>query len=228
MRNPLAPLEKAIGYRFKKKRLLEIALIHRSYRHESPDTDEDNQRLEFLGDAALGLAAAIDLYAARPDAREGDLTQYRSMVTSTAALAEIASGIGIDAYLKLGKGARKPGAALQPKILADALEAVIGAAYMDRGMRAVERIYARLFAPRLRTDAVSPAEDNPKGALQERCQARCGRSPDYVLVAESGPSHDRVFSVEVKLGSDVMGSGSGASRKAAEVEAARAALRDLR
>lgn len=220
MANPYRPLEKTIGYRFRRKRRLALAFVHRSYRYETPEVEEDNQRLEYLGDAALGLVAAEHLFQERPDAQEGDLTQYRSLVTSTAALAEIAADVGAGAYLQLGKGERGGGGAERVSTLADTLEAVIGAAYVDGGLRAVRKIFNRLFVPRLDDEHVCLRAANPKGHLQEICQSRWTRSPRYETVRQTGPAHERVFHVEARLGDKVLGRGEGPNRRAAEAAAA--------
>ena len=227
MANPYRPLEKAIGYRFRRKRRLALAFVHRSYRYETAAVDTDNQRLEYLGDAALGLVAAEHLYHERPDSQEGDLTQYRSLVTSTAALADIAASVDVGAYLQLGKGERNGGGAERASTLADTLEAVIGAAYVDGGLKAVHKIFKRLFVPRLEGENVCLRAANPKGHLQEICQARWSRGPRYETLRQTGPAHARVFHVEARLGDEVLGRGEGLNRRAAETAAAEDAVARL-
>jgi ribonuclease-3 len=223
-RNPYKKLEHALGYRFRRRRLLEHAVTHPSFSHEQPDPPPDNQRLEFLGDAALGLVAASSLYRNRPDAPEGALTKMRSALSSTKALADIARDAELGAFLRLGRGEERSGGRVRPTILADALEAVIGAAYLDGGLKAVERIFAKLFEPRLAGIGLSPWHDNPKGELQEWAQRRGCGAPQYRLVREEGPAHQRLFTVSVSVGSDIIAEGIGSTKREAETQAALRAL----
>lgn len=221
---PYRKLEKAIGYRFWRRARLEQALTHPSYRHEVDPALSDNQRLEFLGDAALGLVCAAMLYKAYPGAPEGDLTKLRSLLTSTKALADVAARVGLGAYLKLGKGELMSGGRERPTILADALEAVIGAAYLDGGLRAVERIGRALFDPGIRDLRQAVSTDNPKGELQEWAQARNAGNPRYVVTREQGPPHQRIYTVDVRIGNTVAGTGRGPNKRDAETQAAVDAL----
>lgn len=227
MANPYKPLERHLGYRFRRRRHLELALTHPSYRHETPGVEADNQRLEFLGDAALNLVTAAWLYEHRPQDEEGRLTQMRSRVTSTEALGEIASDIGLGGYLRLGRGELIAGGARRAGTLADALEAVIGAAYVDGGLKAVRRIFERLVVPRIERLQLTYASDNAKGILQELCQRRWGVVPRYRKVAEIGPAHERIFTYEVLAGDRSLGIGEGPNRKMAEMRAAAAAIHRL-
>jgi ribonuclease-3 len=226
-KNPYRELEKSIGYSFRKRALLEMALIHRSYRFESKDVENDNQRLEFLGDAVLGLVVAAHLYRTHADGDEGRLTDLRSRVTSGKALAETARQIGLGAFVRIGKGEEQGGGRHRQSLLADALEAVIGAAYLDGGLRAAEKIVVKLFAPTLGEGEQEDWCDNPKGKLQELSQRRHGRGPEYRCVGEEGPAHQKQFSVEAVVNGDVMGRGTGSNRRAAEVEAAVHAVRAM-
>lgn len=227
MKNPWKELEDAIGYRFSRRSWLEAALTHPSFRHENDAVTTDNQRLEFLGDAVLGLAVAAHLYRTCPDLNEGEMTKMRSRLTSTRALAVIASGIGLGKHLRLGRGEVVSGGHLRDSILADALEAVIGAAHLDGGARAIQRIFRVLFIPALHDDVAATWHDNPKGHLQEWTQQQAQGNPQYGVVSQSGPSHAVVFVVEVRIGSIVAGRGEGTSKQAAEVAAAAAALQHL-
>ncbi len=227
-RNPYKKLEHALGYRFRKRRLLEQAITHPSFAHEQTDATPDNQRLEFLGDAALGLVAAALLYRNQPDAPEGMLTKMRSLLSSTKALADIARDAELGDHLRLGRGEDRGGGRIRPTILADALEAVIGAAFLDGGLRAVERIFHTLFEPRMTDIAGSPWHDNPKGELQEWSQRRGSGAPHYRLIREEGPPHQRTFTVSVAVGGDVLAEGSGATKREAETQAALNALIHLR
>jgi ribonuclease-3 len=225
-KNPYRDLEKKLGYAFKRRALLETAFIHRSYRYEAKNVDDDNQRLEFLGDAVMGFVVAAHIYRTRLLADEGELTDMRSRVTSGRALAVFARDIGLGAYIKLGRGEEQSGGRLRESVLADCLEAVIGAAFIDGGTRAVEKIYTTLFAPVLGTH-VEVHVENPKGALQEIVQRRLGHGPVYRSVREDGPAHDRQYTVEVVVGEAVMGVGTGRNRRVAEAAAALEAVEKL-
>jgi len=220
-------LEKAIGYRFSRPALLEMALIHRSYRFESAGTTVDNQRLEFLGDAVLGLLTAAYMYDKFADHDEGVLTTLRSQLTSGQALARVGTGIGLGKYLKMGKGEERTGGCNRPTTLADAIEAVVGAAYLDGGMRACQRIFNTLFVPHIRHLDDDLWAGNPKGKLQEVCQRRWKTGPQYHIVRKEGPAHAQVFAVDVRVNGDVLGSGSGTNKQEAEAQAAANALRSL-
>jgi ribonuclease-3 len=223
IRSPYRQLNKALGYRIKRSRL-EQALTHPSFSHEQNGGTPDNQRLEFLGDAALGLAAAEALYERHPDAPEGDLTRLRSLVTSTKGLARIASRIQLGVYLRLGRGELNSGGRERPSILADALEAVLGAAYLDGGMRAVRRIFRHLFLADLPTSGGHGWTENPKGRLQEWAQGQGAGNPRYVVVHEEGPPHQRQYTVEARLQDKVIGVGRGSNKRDAETAAAAKAL----
>jgi ribonuclease-3 len=222
MANPYKPLEKSIGYRFRRRRHLETALTHRSHRFERPDVGVDNQRMEFLGDAALSLVAAAYFYERFPDFEEGHLTRLRSSVSATESLAAIAREIGLGAYVRLGRGEQLSGGAERPTLLEDSLEAVIGAAYVDGGLKAVKKIFRRLFEPRV--SEVPRLHRNPKGDLQELCQRRWKHNPRYRVVREEGPAHQRRYVVEVRAGERLLATGEGASKREAESAAADAAL----
>ena len=224
---PYDAIEKGIGYRFRRAARLEAALVHRSYRFENPDVTEDNQRLEFLGDAVLGLAVAAYLYATHADLDEGALTARRSRVTSGKALSGIAMQLDLGQYLKMGKGEAQSGGRHRASNLTDALEAVIGAAYLDGGFRAVDRLVRRLFVPLLAEMDGDVWAENPKGKLQDYCQQRWRQSPSYRTVATDGPSHAVVFTAEVVVGSGARDRGQGRTKQAAETQAAQHMLRRL-
>jgi len=227
MKNPHSMLEKEIGYKFRKRSLLVAALTHPSFRYEDPDVDSDNQRLEFLGDAALGLVSAAHMYASFPDVREGDLTRMRSRVTSRDALAVVGARLKLCSYLRLGKGEMQTGGHERPSTLADAVEAILGAAYLDGGLKAVEKIFRKSFPPLLQTTLGQPWIDNPKGMLQEYCQQKWKSGPRYQLLIEEGPPHQKSFTVNVAVNGEVLATGSGASKRQAEVMAARGAMEKL-
>lgn len=191
-------LEVAIGYRFKKKALLELAVTHPSYRYENETVDDDNQRLEYLGDAVLSLISAEYLFKNNPEAREGDMSKLRSRLTQDRKLAQIGAGIGISEFLRLGVGERKNGGAERASNLADAVEAIIGAAWMDGGARAANKIFKTVFIPELGELQDAPVKKaNPKGALQELAQSQGHGIPEYETIETTGPEHDRLFTVKV-------------------------------
>lgn len=226
-KSPYGRLEKNIGYRFRNRDLLVNALVHRSFRFENRHTACDNQRLEFLGDAVLGMIAADRIYKAFRDGDEGTLTHMRSLITSGRALARIANGIGLGEDLMLGKGETQSGGRKRESNLADALEAVIGAAYLDGGMKAAEKIFGQLFLPELSGADESCWADNPKGRLQEISQRLWHANPHYRQVCEQGPSHARQFVVEVVINGSPRGTGRGPSKREAESEAAKNALKTM-
>lgn len=224
MRNPYRQLEKSLGYRFRRRQNLEHALTHRSYRYEREEIDRDNQRLEFLGDAVLGLVIADFLHDEYPDLQEGEMTRLRSQVSSSAALYDMAAGIDLGAFLLLGRGEEQSGGRSRKSNLADAFEAVLGAAYQDSGLKGVERIFRKLIRPVILDGLPGQEQDNPKGALQELVQSRWKTVPKYRVVSERGPSHDRRYTAKVYILEEEFGSGTGSTKRMAEMEAARNTL----
>ncbi len=190
-------LEQAIGYRFKKKATLELALTHPSFRYENAETDDDNQRLEYLGDAVLSLISAEHLFKNNPEAREGDMSKLRSRLTEDRKLAQIGIALGLGEFLQLGHGEEKNGGARRPSNLADAVEAIIGAAWIDGGARAANKIFRKVFVPELGELKAATAKSNPKGDLQEYTQSHGFGIPVYETIETAGPEHDRVFTIEV-------------------------------
>lgn len=219
-------LEQAIGYRFRKKALLELALTHPSFRYENHEADDDNQRLEYLGDAVLGLIAAEHLFRARPEAREGDMSKLRSRLTQDRTLAHIGARIGLSGFLRLGRGEEQNGGAERASNLADAVEAIIGAAWIDGGAKAANKIFKKIFLPELDGLQAVPAKSNPKGALQEYAQSEGFGIPAYETIETAGPEHDRTFTVEVTIRSQSW-SASASSKREAERLAAIQALHEL-
>lgn len=225
--NPYRPLEKLLGYSFRKKELLATALLHRSYRYESEGVRNDNQRLEFLGDAALGIVSGDYLYRAYPELEEGPLTLLRSRLTSGKALARIGSSINLGAAIKLGKGEQASGGHQRDSNITDALEAVLGAAYLDGDLKAVRKIFKTLFVPLIAIHPEDGWHDNPKGQLQVISQRRWKTNPAYRLVSRSGPPHASVFTVEAVISGKVSGTGKGTNKREAEQAAAQQALQNL-
>lgn len=218
-----ARLEKALGYRFSQPELLRQALTHRS--HSSPH----NERLEFLGDSVLNCVIATLLYQRFAALREGELSRLRASLVRQEALAEIAAGFGLGDDLRLGEGELKSGGFRRPSILADALEAVFGAIYLDGGFAAAQEAIERLY--RQRVEQIDPRAEgkDAKTALQEWLQGRRLPVPHYTLLSTHGEAHAQQFEVACSIPAvDLEVTGRGGSRRAAEQEAARAALDKLK
>ncbi|MBD3176599.1 MAG: ribonuclease III [Armatimonadia bacterium] len=216
--------QERIGYRFRDGSLLRRARIHSSYASdEGLSPTESNQRLEFLGDAVIDLVVSRVLYDAHPDWPEGRLTQARASFVSTQALAEAAAALDLGAVLLMARGEELTGGRQRRSCLADAMEALVGAIYLDGGLEPAEAfVRAHLLGGRERSEHI--AATDPKTALQEQAQAAGGPTPRYELLESYGPSHDPTFVVAVRLGSRVLAAGEGTSKKAAERAAAAAAL----
>ncbi len=219
-------IEQAIGYRFRKKALLELALTHPSFRYENAEANDDNQRLEYLGDAVLSLISAEYLFDHNPGAREGEMSKLRSRLTEDRKLAQIGASIGINDFLKLGRGEEKNGGATRPSNLADAVEAIIGAAWVDGGARAANKIFKKVFIPELGTLQGTSTQSNPKGDLQEYAQSHGFGVPAYKTIETAGPEHARTFTVEVVTCSQKW-QAAASSKREAERLAALQAITDL-
>jgi ribonuclease-3 len=226
-RHPHRALERKLGYAFRNRKLLETALVHPSFRFETPGAGGDNQRMEFLGDAVLGMVAAAHIYLKFKDRDEGILTALRSHITSGKALHRIARAIDLSSELRIGRGEEKSGGRQRASTLADALEAVVGAAYLDGGFRAAEKIFHKLFVPELESCGRDQWWENPKGKLQDLSQRRWNSEPRYRVVSESGPVHAKTYSVDVIIGGHPVGHGTGTKKREAESQAAADALRRL-
>jgi ribonuclease-3 len=226
MKSAYKKLEQAIGYRFKKKATLELALTHPSFRYEDKEAQDDNQRLEYLGDAVLSLMAAEYLFKTKPDSREGDMSKLRSRLTQDRKLAQIGASIGISEFLRLGRGEEKNGGAERASNLADAVEAIIGAAWVDGGARATNKIFKQVFLPELGEIEEAPVKSNPKGELQEYAQSHGHGIPQYETIETAGPEHDRLFTVEVKA-CDKAWTAKAGSKREGERQAALKALEEL-
>ena len=204
--------------RFRRPELLRQALTHSSWAHEHPGPDPlDNERLEFLGDAVIQLLAGEALYRADVAAGEGALTLRRAAMVSTGALAAAARRIDLGSFLQVGRGVERTGGRDLDRLLANSMEAVFGAIYLDRGLRATAAAFQRLAAS-------TNEGGNHKGHLQELTQAVGGGAPRYVVAEATGPSHQRTYTVEVLLGDERLGVGQGSTRRAAEQAAAADAL----
>ena len=221
---PWTPLERKLGHRFRDRELLERALTHRSYANEK-GLAKNNERLEFLGDSVLGLVTVDWLFDEHPVVSEGDLSKLKSRLVSEPVLAQAARGFDLGVHLKLGVGEDRSGGRDKPSLLADAMEAVIGAVFLDGGLKAATRLVRPMVI-----DALAEGEDAVEGAksrLQEEVQARGWPLPSYRLVEERGPDHRKVFRVECRLRGEPAGVGEGRSKKRAEHRAAAQALRGL-
>lgn len=213
-------LEKKIGYVFKNKELLKLALTHSSYANEKSGR-ADNERLEFLGDSVLGFITAEYLFTKLKDSPEGDLTKLRANAVCEKSLAVFAREINLGDYIFLGKGEIMTGGKDRPSILSDAFESVIAAVYLDGGIEEAKKFVLKFIEHT--TSDIKQATDY-KTLLQEVIQKNPDEHLTYSLAAESGPDHDKVFTVEVFLNSNCIGTGSGHSKKKAEQAAAKEAL----
>ncbi|MEQ8840417.1 MAG: ribonuclease III [Acidimicrobiales bacterium] len=214
-------LEERLGYRFDDPALLEVALSHRSWCSEHLD-EPSNERLEFLGDAVLGLVVTGALYERFPDEPEGQLAKARATVVSAATLADVGVALGLGEHLRLGKGEASSGGAEKSSILADAVEAVIGAVYVDGGIEPARRLVLGQLDARISDAASRPGARDYKTRLQE-IAAVDGHRPPIYTISESGPDHLKRFEATVTIGGEVRGTGNGSSKKEAEQRAARAA-----
>ena len=219
-------LETAIGYRFKNITLLQNALTHSSYANEHwHDSLKSNERLEFLGDSILGMVVAEHLYRNFPNRLEGDLTRMRADMVCESSLARIAQQVDLGKYLLLGNGEEQSGGRNRPSILADAVEAVLAACFLDGGMTAAQSLIQRFVLCNVPVKALQNLDY--KTSLQELVQQKKDQHISYRLIGESGPDHDKEFTVEVSLNGEVVGKGIGSSKKRAEQDAARMAIQNL-
>ncbi len=220
----MTTLEDKLGYSFRDPSLLELSLTHRSVSSENPGRN-DNERLEFLGDAVLQLAVTDYLYSAYPSLAEGKLAKIRAAVVSRPTLADVARSIDLGIHLELTPAEDRTGGRDKDSILADAVEAVIGAVFIDSGLEASRRLVSRLLGGRVDERAKQPGLKDYKTRLQE-VLAKEGKRPDYVTEG-SGPDHERTFRASVSTDGVAMGEGSGRSKKEAEQQAAKQALKTL-
>jgi ribonuclease-3 len=220
-------LQALIGYHFSDAALLDEALTHRSYSNEQREKCADNERLEFLGDAILGLVIAEALFAADPQRPEGELSRLRSELVNAGTLARLARQIDLGSSLYLGRGEVKAGGSDKENILADAFEALLGAIYLEGGLAAVRTVIHDLFALVMIEKMGQQGNSDYKSQLQEYLQALQQIPPEYVLIETGGPEHDRIFIVEVRIPGQVLGTGQGRSKKEAEQVAAGVALKTL-
>ena len=219
-------LEGAIGYRFRNITLLQNALTHSSYANERwHDSLMSNERLEFLGDSILGMVVAEHLYRNFPNRPEGELTRMRADMVCETALAAVAEKTGLGQHLLLGHGEQQSGGRTRASILADAVESVIAACYLDGGMEAAKGFISRFVLTEVPVKKLHNADY--KTALQELVQQKKNQVLSYTLTGESGPDHDKEFVVAVSLNGEVVGTGVGSSKKRAEQDAAHSAIKVL-
>ena len=221
--NSSKELQKKLGYKFKNPALLRAALTHSSYANENRKSGAlSNERLEFLGDSVLGMTVASIIFNGKPDMPEGQMTRLRAELVCEKSLASLAVSLSLGDHLLLGHGEEKSGGRDRPSILADLVEAILAAVYLDGGFKPVMRLVSEHLAP----DADFAGFENTdyKTALQEVVQEKAGQRLSYHIVDESGPDHMKSYTVEVCLNGAHIGKGTGRSKKEAEQEAARAAL----
>jgi len=224
----LAILEQTLGIVFNDSSLLEQALVHSSYLNENPGlVQASNERLEFLGDAILGLVVAEKLYQDYPYFAEGEMTRIRSALVRRDTLTRMARAITLGDYLYLGRGEETTGGRNKPANLASALEAVIAAVFIDQGLSIARDFILRLLDTELQKVIRQGIAIDYKSRLQELTQSREQQIPSYHIVETTGPEHSKTFTVEARLGEVVLGRGSGKSKKLAETQAARSALEQL-
>ena len=221
-----ANLAGRLGHTFGDLSLLQHALAHRSWCGEQEGGAPSNERLEFLGDAVLGLVVAGFTYDRYPDFPEGKLAKVRSAVVNARVLAQVAAGLGVGEVLLLGRGEEGSGGRTKASILADAFEAILGAVYLDAGWDAAQRLVLRELGAAIERAGEEPDDFDHKSRLQEKAVRDGEGTPRYVVVG-SGPDHDRAYVAEVYLGGTCWGTGEGRSKKDAEQEAARAAWEEL-
>lgn len=224
----LATLEGVLGIAFRDLSLLQQSLVHSSYLNENPDSSlPSNERMEFLGDAVLGLVVAEKVYTEFPDLSEGELTRLRSALVRRETLTRLAASLGLGNYLLLGRGEEGSGGRRRPRNLACALEALLGAILLDRGFDVAREFILRLIERELERAREDRLAEDYKSRLQEVVQAEGKGMPVYRTVSTQGPEHAKFFTVEVLLGDTVLGRGRGQSKRMAEKEAAKAALEGL-
>jgi ribonuclease-3 len=226
----LKNLQEKLGYFFQDPDLLVQAVTHRSHAHENPGAGfRDNERLEFLGDSVLNLSLSHLIFHRFPELNEGELSRMRAGLVNERQLRRLAEKLGLGKCLRLGKGEEKSGGREKASLLADAFEALLGAVYLEAGYETAFRITEALLAPVLPSSRTGLLRGfDFKTELQEYCQGLYKHTPDYEVLREEGPDHRKLFFVKVRLAGSDIGQGQGRSKKAAEQEAAQAALAHLR
>jgi ribonuclease III len=224
----LGKLEQELGYCFRDIALLENALTHRSFVNENPGLPlKDNERLEFLGDAVLELTITDMLMRRFPDYAEGQLSKLRASVVNEQPLAELARRFRLGDFLLLGRGEESSGGRTKASLLANALESIIAAMFLDTGFDRTAAFIGRLFTPLIGEGAAAAVYCDYKTAVQEVCQIRFRDVPRYALISETGPDHDKRFETSLVIGAQVIATGTGRNKKEAEQQAAKSALEAL-
>ena len=226
-RERLVALEARLDYRFKERTYLQRALIHSSFAFEQGMAGQDNETLEFLGDAVLDLAVGLLLFQKYPKLREGELTRFRAALVNEASLARMARGIGLGETIFLGKGENATSGRQKSSILSGSYEALIGAIFLDSGYDTTAALVEHFFAPLIKGHKEDLLVADAKSRLQEKIQEQYNEAPTYSVEKEEGPAHDRQFTVAVRFQGQVLASGRARSKKEAEQQAAAAALQDL-
>jgi len=223
----LSLFQKHVGIRFRRLQLLNLAFSHRSYTNEKQNSSENNEKLEFLGDSVLGMVVSDYLYTQLPDMDEGDYARIKSFVVSEDCLSVIAKKLKIDNFILIGKGEEYSGGRSKKAILADCMEAIIGAYYLDSGLKAVKPFILGNLIPEIEKVLANKHKKDYKTLLQEFAQKHYKSYPKYVVVKKSGPDHNRIFWVEVVVNGKTYGPGQGKNKKEAEQHAAGSAYSEL-
>jgi ribonuclease-3 len=224
----LGNFQQILAYKFNDINLLDNALIHRSFVNENPAFSyKDNERLEFLGDAVIGLCLSDMLIKKFPDYAEGQLSKLRAFVVNEQSLADLARKLNIGDYLLLGKGEEGSGGRTKTSILSNAFEAITAAIYLDCGFEEVGKFLKQIFAPLIEEGTKSLIYRDYKTALQEICQNRFKETPKYIPIREIGPDHDKIFEISLTVVGKITATGTGKSKKEAEQRAAQKALDEL-
>jgi ribonuclease-3 len=223
-----AELEKSLDYMFQNKTLLQEALTHKSYSHENPQrAPVCNERLEFLGDSVLGFVVVEYLFLSKNQMSESVMSKTKSYLVQESILSEIARSLSLGRYLMLGKGEETTGGRKKRSLLADAVEAILGAVYLDGGYRKVRKLILKLFKEKIDSVISSGEFHDFKSELQERSQLLFSTIPEYRLIKQEGKEHDRIFTVAVYVSGEKLSIGCGRNKKQAETIAAREALKKL-
>ena len=221
-------LEAKLEYRFRNRALLDTAICHSSHANENKSRGlQSNERLEFLGDAVLGLVVAQRIYKSYPKMPEGQMTRLRAELVCEQSLLGVAKTLDLGRFIRPGKGEENTGGRQRGSILADAVEALIAALYLDGGMEPAKGFIDRLILSKLDSMDTQPATSDYKTALQELVQRKSGQTLSYVLLSESGPDHKKSFTMEVRLNDKPIGEGRGHTKKEAEQAAARRGLEEI-
>lgn len=225
----IADLQKSIGYKFKDPGILLEALTHKSFKHENPDDPSShNERLEFIGDSALGLVVSDYLYRCDASFTEAEMSRIKSHLVKGKVLCVLAAGVALGDYLRIGKGEEGSGGRTKVSILANAMEAVFGAVFEDGGYASARKVVLRLLKEQLDEAITSGDFADYKSELQELCQMRFGCLPEYRLVSQEGMEHKKVFTFEVFIDGRYSGRGRGLTKKEAQTRAASQALKHLK